>query len=104
MSSVDEFITMLLQFPVNADSGTLEIISDAVYANSRTLDGRRFAEAFAVKRKADAGMSTKGKQPTVPAAPPITVARTAAQVLQSKPKTEETLNFKVVPKKKRSGR
>lgn len=95
---------MLLTFPVQADSSTLEIISDAVYANSRTLDGRRFAEQFALKRKADAGLSTKGKQPSVPAAAPIQLGTpsqpTAAQILQSKAKTEEALNFTVVPSKK----
>lgn len=75
-----------------------------MYANSRTLDGRRFAEQFAVKRKADAGLSTKGKQPTVPPAAPIHLGGqsqpTAAQVLQAKAKSEEALNFKVVPSKK----
>lgn len=93
---------MLLQFPVQADASTLEIISDAVYANSRTLDGRRFAEQFALKRKADAGMSTKGKQPTVPpvAAP---VPPTAAQILQAKPKQDDGFSFKVVPKKGKKG-
>lgn len=34
-----------------------EIISDSVYANSSTLDGRRFAEEFIRRRKlADKGM------------------------------------------------
>lgn len=103
--AVDEFIAMLLDFPVQADSSTLEIISDAVYSNSRTLDGRRFAEQFALKRKADAGLSTKGKQATVPPAAAIQVgAPTAAQILQSKPKTNEDSFFKVVPKKKKGGK
>jgi PERQ amino acid-rich with GYF domain-containing protein len=100
--AVDEFIQMLLSFPVNLDATTLEIISDMVYANSPNLDGRRFAETFALKRKADAGVSTKGRQPTVPAAPPI-VVKTAASVLKQ-PAPSEGLpgNFKVVqPKKKR---
>jgi PERQ amino acid-rich with GYF domain-containing protein len=56
---VDEFIQMLLTFPVepsssNAKVEQLEIISDSVYANSSTLDGRRFAQEFYTKRKADA--------------------------------------------------
>lgn len=50
---------MLLTFPVepsssNAKVEQLEIISDSVYANSSTLDGRRFAQEFYTKRKADA--------------------------------------------------
>lgn len=49
---------MLLSFPVEPAAGTksdvLEIISDSVYANSSTLDGRRFAQDFYTKRKADA--------------------------------------------------
>jgi PERQ amino acid-rich with GYF domain-containing protein len=55
---VDEFIQMLLTFPVEpgnaARADQLEIISDSVYANSSTLDGRRFAQEFYTKRKADA--------------------------------------------------
>lgn len=93
--TVDDFITMLLQFPVNADASTLEVISDMVYANSPTLDGRRFAETFAVKRKADAGVPVKGRQPTVPPAPAI---KTAADALKAAPKPEP-LGFKVIQKK-----
>jgi PERQ amino acid-rich with GYF domain-containing protein len=96
---VDEFITMLLSFPVNADAGTLEIISDMVYANSPTLDGRRFAETFSLKRKADAGVSVKGRQPSVPPAPPI-VVKSAADAVRSMPKKEESFNFKIVQSKK----
>ncbi len=57
-SAVDEFIQMLLTFPVEpgtaARGDVLEIISDSVYANSSTLDGKRFALEFYTKRKADA--------------------------------------------------
>jgi PERQ amino acid-rich with GYF domain-containing protein len=49
---------MLLTFPVEPGASSradqLEIISDSVYANSSTLDGRRFAQEFYTKRKADA--------------------------------------------------
>ncbi len=49
---------MLLTFPVEPGTASradqLEIISDSVYANSSTLDGRRFAQEFYTKRKADA--------------------------------------------------
>ncbi|KAK1143534.1 kinesin-like protein [Aspergillus melleus] len=50
--NVDDFVQQLLLLP--ADS---EIISDSVYANSQTLDGRRFAEDFIRRRKmADKGI------------------------------------------------
>lgn len=45
---------MLLSFPLNPDPTVMEIISDSIYANSATLDGRRFAQEFCTKRKADA--------------------------------------------------
>lgn len=80
----------------------MEIISDAVYANSSTLDGRRFAEQFALKRKADAGLSTKGKQPTVPPATPF--ARTAADALRSQPKKEDTMFTQIKSKKQRGAK
>jgi hypothetical protein len=50
---VDEFIQMLLSFPLEASADVLEIISDSVYANSSTLDGRRFANDFSSRRKLD---------------------------------------------------
>ncbi|KAK4056230.1 kinesin-like protein [Microbotryomycetes sp. JL221] len=51
---MEEFIRMLLSFPLDASADVLEIISDSVYANSSTLDGRRFANEFASRRKLDA--------------------------------------------------
>lgn len=49
---VDDFVQQLLLLPTEA-----EIISDSVYANSQTLDGRRFAEEFIRRRKlADKGI------------------------------------------------
>lgn len=50
---MDEFIHMLLSFPLDASPDVLEIISDSVYANSSTLDGRRFANEYAARRKMD---------------------------------------------------
>jgi PERQ amino acid-rich with GYF domain-containing protein len=47
---------MLLSFPLDASADVLEIISDSVYANSSTLDGRRFANDFATRRKNDAAV------------------------------------------------
>lgn len=43
---VDEFITSLLSLPPDP-----EIISDSIYANSPTLDGRRFADEFIRRRR-----------------------------------------------------
>lgn len=49
---MDDFVQQLLFLPAEA-----EIISDSVYANSQTLDGRRFADEFIRRRKlADKGV------------------------------------------------
>lgn len=49
---VDDFVQQLCLLPPES-----EIISDSVYANSQTLDGRRFAEEFVRRRKlADKGI------------------------------------------------
>ncbi|MCJ1245766.1 hypothetical protein MMC30_002970 [Trapelia coarctata] len=50
--NVDDFVRNLLQLPSEP-----EILSEAVYANSPTLDGRRFADEFIRRRKlADKGI------------------------------------------------
>ncbi|KAL9941130.1 hypothetical protein V8E36_000618 [Tilletia maclaganii] len=51
---VDDFIEMLLSFPLDPSPDVIEIIAESVYANSSTLDGRRFAADFVAKRKLDA--------------------------------------------------
>ena len=51
---VDAFVRDLLSFPAET-----EILSEAVYANSQTLDGRRFAEEFISRRK----LADKGQIP-----------------------------------------
>jgi PERQ amino acid-rich with GYF domain-containing protein len=51
---------MLLSFPLDPPPSVIEIISDSVYANSGTLDGRRFASEFVAKRKADAALAKSG--------------------------------------------
>ncbi|KAF9580055.1 hypothetical protein BGW38_003450, partial [Lunasporangiospora selenospora] len=51
---LDDFIQMLLSFPLNPDPMTVEIIQDSIYANSQSLDGRRFADEFVKRRKVDA--------------------------------------------------
>ena len=45
---------MLLTFPLDPPPATIEIIQDSIYAHSPTLDGRRFADEFIKRRKADA--------------------------------------------------
>ena len=44
-----ELLSMLVSLPATADSK--EIIADIIYANSSTMDGRRFAEEFLKRRK-----------------------------------------------------
>lgn len=51
---------MLLDFPLDPDQSTMEIISDSVYANSSVLDGRRFASDFVQRRKADTAKARGG--------------------------------------------
>ncbi|CAI2169903.1 14834_t:CDS:10 [Funneliformis geosporum] len=59
--NVEDFIQMLLTFPLDPPSATIEIIQDSIYANSSILDGRRFADEFVKRRKADAS----GKEKTL---------------------------------------
>lgn len=96
-------MSMLLSFPIDADSSTLEIISDTIYANSTTLDGRRFASEFVAKRKSDfathavKGSTSSGKI----SAKPVSIA----EVVKSVPKpAQPEWGFKVVNKKKKGGR
>ena len=92
-------MSMLLSFPLDVDPSTMEIISELIYANSTTLDGRRFAQEFVSKRKTDAasrrGMTTPGKGPSI------------ADVVKAQPKPSQQSEwggFKVVNKKKKSVR
>ncbi|KAF9104960.1 hypothetical protein BGX29_000934 [Mortierella sp. GBA35] len=60
---LEDFIQMLLSFPVNADANTAEIIQDSIYASSQSMNGRHFANEFIKRRKADAypnGMGPTG--------------------------------------------
>jgi PERQ amino acid-rich with GYF domain-containing protein len=98
MVIVEDITSMLLSFPVDPDSSTMEIISDLIYANSTTLDGRRFASEFVSKRKADAasrrGIAITGKPASI-----ADVVKT-----QPRPTQPEWGGFKVVNKKKKGGR
>lgn len=93
MAAVDEFIQVLLSFPLDASSDVLEIISDSVYANSSTLDGRRFANDYAARRKNDVAVRypqifAKGKVVAASASSkgaPVSMAQALASPAQGKP-------------------
>ena len=87
---------MLLSFPLDPDPSTVELISDLIYANSTTLDGRRFATEFVSKRKADSKGISSG--PTKP----LSIADVVKT--QPKPAQNEWGGFKVVNKKKKGTR
>lgn len=94
--AVDEFVQMILTFPIDppaAEKPTyLEMISETVYANSNTLDGKRFAQEFFTKRKADAA------KPKAPGQ--VAVAKSSlADVVKSVPKKAEDAGFRVVKAK-----
>ncbi|ESK95546.1 gyf domain protein [Moniliophthora roreri MCA 2997] len=100
--NVEEIMSMLLSFPLDPDPSTTEIISDLIYANSTTLDGRRFAADFVSKRKADAVARSKNGAAGASSAKPISIADVVKA--QPKPQTSEWGGFKVVNKKKKGGR
>lgn len=88
---------MLLSFPLDPDSSTLELISDLIYASSTTLDGRRFASEFVNKRRTDAKTSVANG-----GSKPLSIA----DVVKAQPKAaqNEWGGFKVVNKKKKGSR
>lgn len=60
MCLVDGFVDSLLQLPLD-----LTIISEAVYASSKTMDGRHFAEEFVRRKKlAEKGVVEKQAVPS----------------------------------------
>lgn len=96
---------MLLTFPIDPDPSTTELIAEMIYASSTTLDGRRFATEFVSKRKADA--ATRSKVPTsggtaAKSGAPASIADVVKA--QPKPAQNEWGGFKIVNKKKKSGR
>ncbi|EPQ61120.1 hypothetical protein GLOTRDRAFT_113569 [Gloeophyllum trabeum ATCC 11539] len=96
--NLEEIISMLLTFPLDPDPSTLELISELIYANSTTMDGRRFAADFVSRRKLDA--SSRGKTNGMKA-PSI------ADVVKAQPKPAQNDGwggFKVVNKKKKGGK
>ncbi|RPD81564.1 hypothetical protein L226DRAFT_548817 [Lentinus tigrinus ALCF2SS1-7] len=99
--NLEEITSMLLSFPLDPDSTTMEIISDLIYASSTTLDGRRFANDFVSRRKADAISRPKGAA-AGGAAKQISIADVVKA--QPKPAQNEWGGFKVVNKKKKGPR
>jgi PERQ amino acid-rich with GYF domain-containing protein len=86
---------MLLSFPLDGDATTVEIISELIYDNSTTLDGRRFAQEFIARRRADvASRKSSGRAPSI------------ADVVKAQPKSQQAEwgGFKVVKQKKKGSR
>lgn len=106
--NVDDFVQQLLFLPAEA-----EIISDSVYANSQTLDGRRFAEEFIRRRKlADKGIvdpvspSAFGDQKNSGGWSEVAKKGSAASANSQTQREEEASNaaFKVVAPRKKGKR
>lgn len=88
---------MLLSFPLDPDTSTVELIAETVYGASTTLDGRRFATEFVTKRKADcvARPKASGTKPT---------STSLAEVVKTQPKPQQSeWAYKVVKKKGKGG-
>ncbi|KAG9102809.1 hypothetical protein FRC06_001073 [Ceratobasidium sp. 370] len=99
--NVEEFMQMLLSFPLDPSPAVIEIISDSIYANSSTLDGRRFAAEFCQKRKADAAAAHTKINSGSKAPARVSVA----DVVKTQPKpVQSEWGFKTVQKKAKGGR
>jgi PERQ amino acid-rich with GYF domain-containing protein len=99
--SVEEIMHMLLSFPIEADASIREIISETIYTNSTTMDGRRFADEFVLRRKADAISKARNAGALKAPAKPVSIA----DVVKAAPKVAQPeWGFKVVNKKKKGGR
>ena len=104
---MDNFVTELLLLPPEPD-----IISDSIYANSQTLDGRRFAEEFVKRRKmADRGVvPDSASTPAFSSTNNVTDGKTGggwSEVAKKgpvTPKEESNAAFKVVGGKKKTGK
>lgn len=98
---VGEIVQMFMSFSLDPDPTTIEIIQETIYANSTTLDGRRFAAEFVAKRKADALRNKSGGASGNASSKTISIA----DVVKSTPKSSQPeWGFKVVNKKKKGGR
>ncbi|KAJ5292692.1 uncharacterized protein N7443_008645 [Penicillium atrosanguineum] len=106
--NVDDFVQQLLFLPAEA-----EIISDSVYANSQTMDGRHFAEEFIRRRKlADKGVvesvspSVFGEQKNGGGWSEVAKKGSTASATPQTPREEEAASaaFKVVAPRKKGKR
>ena len=98
--NLEEISSMLLSFPLDPDSSTMELIAEMIYTNSTTLDGRRFASEFVNKRKADAATRKNGAS-----AGQTSKVVSIADVVKTQPRpSQPEWGFKVVNKKKKGGR
>jgi PERQ amino acid-rich with GYF domain-containing protein len=103
--AVDNFASTLTAFPLIP-----EIISDAIYANSKTMDGRHFAQEF-IRRKKLAEKGVVEKQPiSSPSADTQTSSAGGWNEVAKKSSHKEPANdantiqaagFKVVPSRKK---
>lgn len=105
-----EFLQLLLSFGTDGGKDTREIISDSIYANSATMDGRRFADEWSKRRKEDL-KNTNGQNKSISELTSTLAASSASSnsngwsdVVKTKPgkqDTEEEWNssFKVQAKK-----
>ncbi|TFY70062.1 hypothetical protein EVJ58_g7 [Rhodofomes roseus] len=99
----EEITSMLLTIPLDPDPDTVELISDLIYVNSTTMDGRRFASEFVSRRKVDAASRAKNGTPAGSSGKGVSIA----DVVKAQPKPtqqSEWGGFKVVNKKKKGGR
>lgn len=105
-----EFLQLLLSFGTDGGKDTREIISDSIYANSATMDGRRFADEWSKRRKEDL-KNTNGQNKSISELTSTLASSSAStnsngwsDVVKTKPgkqDTEEEWNtsFKVQAKK-----
>ncbi|KAG0148450.1 hypothetical protein CROQUDRAFT_654965 [Cronartium quercuum f. sp. fusiforme G11] len=106
MNNVDDFMKMLLDFPINPDESVLEIVSDSVYAGSATLDGRRFAKEFNTRRHADVMARMNNPKPVATrvnsSSGPVKKVSTMADAVRTQPAPKnDGWGFAVVKKKKK---
>ncbi|KAL1888885.1 kinesin-like protein [Sporothrix stenoceras] len=98
---VNMFVDTLLQLPLDQS-----IISEAVYGNSKTMDGRHFAEEF-IRRKKLAERGVIEKQASTPASEVKTsggwseVAKKGGNAAAAPKEESMPAGFKVVPSRKK---
>ena len=86
-----------------------DVIADAIYANSKTMDGRHFAEEFVRRKKlADKGVVEKSSTPTGSVDNKTSssggwneVAKKGGNKENSEAGPIQTADFKVVPSRKK---